>query len=311
MNSPIKRVFSDVKGVFLKENTPQMPRQTPRQFSEWQNVPEIARQLALRERGGDLERYQNFYDYAITRWGSRLAARPLSALVIGVSHCPELPRMLLASGRVKNILAVDSDSVALENLLEQGHAEVECWQMDLSSEPLPKGPFDIVATNDSLNHIRDIEHIGNQIEKVMDRGGLFVSREYVGPDRLQFSVAQRKMADAFLALLPQKYRRCSSTGILMDGILVPDLEMMQRIDPTKAIESERIENMINLRFKIMEEIPLGGTILAPLLMHIAANFSDEDPQGIELIRNLIKMEMGLIDGGLLKCDYKAIIGRLS
>lgn len=303
----IRKVFNEVKDA-LGLGGGQAGR--GRYPLNWERVPVVARQQRLRECGGEPERYANLYDYAIKRWGSRLPARPLSALVIGCSRKPDLPQILLDTGRVRSVLVVDSDSVVLENLLEQKLPGVECWQMEPNTDPLPRGPFDIVACCDALNHLRELEHIGTEIETVLDRSGLFIAREYVGPNRLQFSAQQMGLVNSLLALIPESYRRLPRGGQIMEQQAVPDKADIMCLEPSRATRSEDIEKMILLRMRIMEEIALGGTILSPLLAYISDNFAGDDPETERILSGIIEVEMRLIRGGMINSDYKAYIARL-
>ena len=307
------RVISDVKGAFAGKGSKK--RETAKganckMIDNWLKIPRISQTLSLRERGQQEDKYSNFYDYAISRWGSRLPHRKLSALVIGCTYSKKLPEILLSNQEIDNVLVVDSDAVVLENLLDKKLIGIECWQMDLNTDPLPRGSFDIVACDNSLNYLRGVKHIGSEIEKVMGRSGLFVAREYVGPNRLQFSEPQMMMVNAFLALIPQKYREIvDESGVLavLESIQSEDMQFLER---NKAVRSEDIEKMVNFHFRIMEEIPLGGTILAPLMTEIYECFSESDRETVELIDTLMDVEMRLIEGGLLGSDYKAYICRL-
>ncbi len=306
MTTTIKKVFSDVRQALGLGSSYAGRGSLP---FNWEKVPAIARAQHDRECGQEPERYANLYDYAIKRWGSRLADRPLHALVIGGSRNPELAGMLLDTGRVKSVLVVDDDAVALENLLESGRNGIECWQMELNTDPLPRGPFDVIACCDSLNHLREPIHMGREIERVIDRSGLFIAREYIGPERMQFIPEQMALVNSFLQLIPEKYRISNISSEIINEQEPPELADIMRVDPSRAACSHELEKMINLHLRIMQEIPLGGTILSPLMCHISNNFPDDDPKAQEIIQTLLNVEMQLIEGGLIKCDYKAFIAR--
>lgn len=308
----LKRVMSEVKGVIKKKYDDNLSKSTgKRVIDNWTKIPRIQEVLSLRQCGSDIEKYSNFYDYAISRWGSRLPHRKLNALVIGCTHSNELPETLIKNNDIGNVLVVDNDAVVLENLLDKKIPGIECWQMELNSDPLPRGAYDIVACDNSLNYCRGVKHIGEEIEKVMGRAGLFIAREYVGPNRLQFTEAQMAVVNAFLALLPAKYREIideSGALAVLESMQIQDIQVFES---NKAIKSEDIEKMVNFHFRIMEEIPLGGTILAPLMAEIYTCFSGDDKDTVKVIDTLLDVEMRLIDGGLLRSNYKAYICRLT
>lgn len=306
MSTTIKKVIGEFKGALGINSGSYNRNILP---YNWEKVPAVARMQKERECGGEPERYANLYDYAIKRWGSRLPKRQLTALVIGCSRNPQLPGLLLDTERVRSVLVVDDDAVILENLLEKGRSGIECWQMELNTDPLPRGPFDVIACCDSLNHLRDPKHIGREIERVIDRSGLFIAREYVGPERMQFTPEQISLVNSVLQLIPEKYRQCMQSGQLITEQQAPELADLLRVDPSRAACSDELEKVINLHLRIMQEIPLGGTILSPLLASISQSFEPDNAECRRIIETLLKVEMQLIEGGLINCDYKAFIAR--
>ena len=306
-----KNVVREMQGVLKKDyRADSASRAGKIVIDNWLKIPRIHQLLSMRQRGNDIGKYANFYDYAISRWGSRLPHRKLNALVIGCTSVPDLPEILIHNRDIGNVLVVDNDAVVLENLLDKKIPGIECWQMELNTDPLPRGAFDIVACDNSLNYCRGVKHIGSEIEKVMGASGLFVAREYVGPNRLQFQESQMLLVNAFLALLPVKYRELIDESGALAVLNSTRSEDIQILESNKAIKSEDIEKMINFHFRIMEEISLGGTILAPLLAEIYECFMDDGSETVSLIDTLVDVEMRLIEGGLLKSNYKAFICRL-
>lgn len=311
MRNSLGRAFEEVRDAFglgVRKESDHTFRARHRLAFTWESVPILAEAQDARERGGEPQRYSNLYDYAIRRWGSRLPDRPLSVLMIGCTLRPDVASLLLETKRVASIVVVDSDAVHLENLVDRDLPGVECWQMDLNKDPLPRGPFDLVVCRNTLIHLRELEHVADGIRKVMDPGGLLIAREYVGPNRLQFTDAQMELVNACLGLLPESMRR-NSDGEVVERQEPPGLDDMMRLDPTRAIRSEDIPGVLAARFRILESMSLGGTLLAPLLASISENFRDPDAEGERVLRTLMDTEMRLIEGGLLETNYAAIIAR--
>ncbi len=307
----LKRVVDGVKAVFRRERVSStagsgVPR---RMIDNWLEIPRVHEILRLRQCGNDIDKYGTFYDYAIARWGSKLPHRKLNALVIGATYAKDLPEILIKNKEIGSVLVVDNDAVVLENLLDKRIPGLECWQMELNTDPLPRGAFDIVACDNMLNYCRGVKHIGTEIEKVMGRSGLFIAREYVGPNRLEFSAAQMLLVNAFLALLPEKYREVIDEAGGLAVLESTQMEDIQILESNKAVKSEDIEKMINFHFKIMEEIPLGGTILAPLMIEIYQRFTGTDSDTLRLLDTILDVEMRLIEGKMIQSSYKSFICR--
>ena len=306
-----KKVVREVQEVLKKESGSAAGRGANKiVIDNWLKIPRIHELLNWRQRGNNTEKYANFYDYAISRWGSRLPHRRLNALVIGCTSVQDLPEILIRNEVIGNVLVVDNDAVVLENLLDKKIPGIECWQMELNTDPLPRGAFDIVACDNSLNYCRGVRHLGAEIEKVMGSSGLFIAREYVGPNRLKFPESQMLLVNAFLALLPEKYRNIIDESGALAVLNATRNEDIQILESNKAIKSEDIEKMIHFHFRIMEEIALGGTVLAPLLAEIYECFMDDGTETTSLLDTLVDVEMRLIEGGLLQSNYKAFICRL-
>ncbi len=274
----------------------------------WEKVPLIERIQQTRLRGGDPDRYASVYDYALSRWGGPLPRRPLTALCVGCRREPPVPEQILATERVVNVVVVDNDAVRLENLLERNIEGVECWQMDLNVDPLPKGPFDLVACYDTLHRLRELEHIFAEFDKVMSRGGLLVCRDYIGPNRLQFPEELMQLVNATLQLLPEELR-IDESGEVREAQYAPGLDQMLRLDPTKAIRSESILGIAKSRLKMLEIVPMGGSLMAPLLAGLAENFRETTPETDRILQALLDVEMRLVQGGMIASHYAFFVGR--
>ena len=60
---------------------------------------------------------------------------------------------------------------------------------------------------------------------------------------------------------------------------------------------------------VLEEIPYGGSLLAPLLYELVANFHDGDPDDEAVLRGLCEKESALIASGELPSDYVVVAAR--
>lgn len=82
---------------------------------------------------------------------------------------------LALAPRVRRVLAVDSSSGMLAVLARKaragGLAHVETLLADFSKDPLPPGPFDLVASAMTLHHVADVENLFQKFFALLAPGG--------------------------------------------------------------------------------------------------------------------------------------------
>lgn len=93
----------------------------------------------------------------------------------------------------------------------------------------------------------------------------------------------------------------------MKEIAVPTERSVIAVDPSEAVRASEIIPVLETRFEILENRPLGGSILQFLLAGIAGNFEDED--GEQWLNILFQIEDKLIASGDLPSDFALIIAR--
>ena len=82
---------------------------------------------------------------------------------------------LALAARVRRVLAVDSSAGMLAVLAQKaragGCANVETLQADFSKDPLPPGPFDLVASAMTLHHVADVDGLLGKFFALLAPGG--------------------------------------------------------------------------------------------------------------------------------------------
>jgi hypothetical protein len=115
-------------------------------------------------------------------------------------------------------------------------------------------------------------------------------------------------------ILPDKYRRDSihenrvrsEVEIIPLAAFEPD---WPGGDPSEAIRSEDIIHELRKIFEIIEERPLGGTILHGLLQGIVHNFDPEDECDTAILRLICLIEKLMIREAGLESYFKSIVAR--
>ena len=82
---------------------------------------------------------------------------------------------LALAARVRRVVAVDSSAGMLEVLAYKaraaGHADVETRLADVSADPLPPGPFDLIASAMALHHVENVDGLVRKCFAALAPGG--------------------------------------------------------------------------------------------------------------------------------------------
>ncbi len=71
---------------------------------------------------------------------------------------------------------------------------------------LPPNTYELVYTRDVLQHTETLEHVLHQINQSLKPNGLLILNGYIGPNRFQFPVRQKEIANLCLRLIPSRFR---------------------------------------------------------------------------------------------------------
>jgi SAM-dependent methyltransferase len=237
----------------------------------------------------------------------------LRALVLGSGE-GWLERALASDARIASVTAVDISEAAVERAREAAAREglaarVRHAVADLERDPLPDGPWDLVLAHDVIHHVRNLESLFSRISDALAPSGRLLFCEYAGPARFDYGRRREAILDDALRSLPEKYRRLpGSRGLATRGNRTDPGELARR-DPSEAVRSDRILPALRGRMDVLEEIPYGGSLLAPLLYELVENFRDGDPADEAVLRGLCEREKTLIASGELPSDYVVVAAR--
>jgi hypothetical protein len=80
-------------------------------------------------------------------------------------------------------------------------------------------------------------------------------------------------------------------------------------DPSEAVRSEEIEELVKARFEVVNEWNWGGTLNHLVFQNIAGNFDSANASHCSIVELLIHLENALIREGLLPSDFKVFLAR--
>jgi ubiquinone/menaquinone biosynthesis C-methylase UbiE len=210
-------------------------------------------------------------------------------------------------GLFASMLALDASSVsvkiAADDAEKQGVTNIRFGSADLERLDLPAAAFDVILMNMSLHHVRELRRALSQVRRALRPNGFLIVHEFVGPRQFQFTDVQLGLVRDLLAVLPERYRRDSTTGQIKDEYIRRPIEFWNVADPSEAIRSDRIVPELERQFRMIERLDYGGTILHLLLENIVHNFDPADDRDRGVIALLGRIEDVLIRAGVISSDF--------
>lgn len=270
----------------------------------WETLPEVKKYQHRLVSGR--EELQHF-DASVEYIRENTRAQGLRALWFGcLQGDPEGPEVaMMTSGMFEHIDVMD----VARGLLERNEQAARQWGMtnitylvqDLNEVVLAPDSYDIIYSEGTLHHIDKLERLLDQAAAALRPGGLFIVKDYGGPNRLQFTAKQAAIIDDILAVLPVRYRTTAERAKKKRHSNFK-IEDVIRVDPSESIHPEQLRAAILERFQVRKFVDLGGTILHPLLHDIAGNFEGSREADL-VLRMLILLEQDLIATGAIPSDY--------
>jgi len=182
-------------------------------------------------------------------------------------------RSLWKQGLISEAVGIDCSESLLQQARQsaaEDQVPVEYVVMDVNAAEFPDRDFDLVVNVGAAHHVASIDKVFRTLCKVLPEDGWFVSFDYIGPHRNQYSTEAWEAAWALNRSLPEGFRQ---------DLQYPHLPSMLKDDPTEAIHSELVAGTFDRYFVADQFVPLGGAVAYPLLTHNAQLFSA--PEGEE------------------------------
>jgi SAM-dependent methyltransferase len=154
-------------------------------------------------------------------------------------------------------------------------------QGNVNTGTFPPGEFDLVVNHAAAHHIAAIDRVFREVCRVLADDGWFVSFDYVGPHRNQYSLDAWEVAWKVNQELPVALRQ---------DMVYPPIHVMLVVDPTEAIHSELILETYHRYFDNAQFTPLGGAIAYPLLTHNARIFAADEAERGPWIDRILQVD---------------------
>ncbi len=221
-----------------------------------------------------------------------------------------LERQVMSRGMCRRMVGVDIAEGALDKARESaGGMAIEYKKVDLERETVPGGPYDAVFAAATLHHVNALGRLAANLHSALRPGGYLFVFEFVGPSRFQWTPEQLRLVGDIHSLLPWRYRmHFQAGGTVPFPERTPPCSMI-RSDPSEAVRSAEIEEVLARWFEVVESRRIGGTILNPLLGGILESFDESCDIDRTFIETVGDLEDALIEADLLPSDFKVLVYR--
>lgn len=182
-----------------------------------------------------------------------------------------------------------------------GGIKVDYKIADVNKVDLPVGRYDLVYLQHSYHHIEQVDRLAGQVRQALAPNGLFLLNDYIGPNFLQRSSAQRAITRRIWRILPERLRVNPQGKVLKDIHIPPKTSL----SPCEAINAEKILPALYRNFNF-EHMSVFGGLLFPLFNGFAKNYQKEDDL---FIRSMWEMDKILTEYGAVEPNFIRAIMR--
>ena len=269
----------------------------------WELLPAVVKYQLKSMTGSE---YVHYFEYLINYVEQNIGKQNLRGLFIGCLDWDPAPEWTLVERGLFNKIEVFDIAEGLlkkqaKLTAERGIKNIEYRNFDCNYLQLEEGAYDMIFAIGTIHHIEKLDILFSQINRGLKNNGIFAMREYVGPNRFQFTEEQVFIINEILAILPEKYKQAYS-GTIKNVFAISDVKEIIKLDPSESVCSQDIVPVMKEHLDVIQLDYTGGTILHPLLNDIASNF-ERDEDGEAILKLLILFEKTLIEKGVLPSDY--------
>jgi len=229
-----------------------------------------------------------------------------------------LERNLVKSGYLFDVFdAFDINSKLVDFARREkeklGINNLNYYLMDINNLSLKTSFYDLIIFFHSLHHLENLEYVLETVRNSLQAEGILLVVDYVGPNRMQWTDKVVQIAQELLDIIPQKYRRDLTVSPeecrYKTRIKKPSIQEVINFDPSEAVRSGDILDLLYKNFKVLEEKPTGGTIIDLVFNQIAGNFNEDDDVMRALILSFQKTEELLLRSSVIKTHYIFLVAK--
>jgi len=228
----------------------------------------------------------------------------------------QFERNAISMGIARKFHAYDISKGAIETARkaadESGLTDnIDYQVMSLDEVALPEATYDAIFAISSVHHVSNLENLFQQCRKALKTNGLMFLDEYIGPTQFQTSPMITELINRLLVALPARYRKSlfANDGSTIDRYMPSPVEHFLKTDPSEAIRSAEIIDILKRWFDIVEFRPYGGAIQHMLFSGITGNFDENSETDAALLNIIAMFEETLEKHGVIASDFAAIVAR--
>ena len=212
-------------------------------------------------------------------------------------------RELVNRGVVASAVGIDVSADLLKDARKEAAAAglpLRYVQLDTNRAEFPDENFDLVVNHAAMHHVAYVDRVTRRVCELLAPDGVYVSWDYVGPHRNQYTALQWEHAwTANLGLAPD----------LRQVMRYPHLPTMMAGDPTEAVHSELIVPTIERYFRIEHHARLGGGVGYLLLTHNEAIHSRSQGDVDDAVQAVMAADGALTDAHPETTLFSYIVAR--
>jgi SAM-dependent methyltransferase len=210
-------------------------------------------------------------------------------------------RELFDRGVLSSALAIDVSPTLIEEAeTAKAGREIKYVCHDINTFHFGQNEFDFVINFAAMHHTQMIDRTMRGVWSSIKPDGLFVSWDYIGPHRNQYSYEVWEIIHQINKSLP---------GNLRSDMSYPHLPTMLLMDPTEAIHSELFLETHDRYFSAVHQSALGGAIAYPLLTHNRGIHAATDSERTAYIIDILKQDVEYTSTKLKRSLFAFLISK--
>ncbi len=221
-------------------------------------------------------------------------------------------RQLVAAGVFGSVTGLDLSPARVEaaNAARGAWAGRLAYEVgDANSGEFGTACYDVVFAKAALHHVEALEAMFDGVRRCLRPGGRLATIDFFGPTRFQWTDRQLELANAFLQRLPDALVR-RSDGSLHRGLQRPTVQHMIALDPSEAVRSGELLDVLRASMRIEHEFDAGGAVLNLVFDGgIVNNFEAGRAEHDAWIHEAFACERAHMAAGDIGSDFKVIVAR--
>jgi SAM-dependent methyltransferase len=273
----------------------------------WLEIPDVRARINCMVSGRpEIDAYQ----YLMQLLVSRGQFMPLDRVLTLGCGAGDLERGLFGIGFASRYEGIDVAEQAIERARAAasalGGADIIYKVANINNIKIEPNNYDVIFCPMSAHHFSDLENVFSEVHRALKVGGIFFLDEYIGPKRFQWPEHQIALVDHLLQSLPDRWVRMAD-GQLRRSFVPPSVEDVIAVDPSEAIRSDEILQVLSQQFVVTKVRGYGGSLLHGLLDNIGINFVQSDLEAKAMLNTFFALEDWALANGILEHDFAVIM----